>query len=88
MYSIDFQHYHEGVGTFYENFYKDNKKENVIRACEWFRQNNHEQLANIIQAGYENDENKALAAQWIDMNTEEIYVIFRELMFLFEKKYL
>ena len=88
LFSIDFQRCYEGIATFYENFYKDNTKENVLRACKWMKQNGHEQMAIVIEAGYDSEEKQKVTAQWIDAHTEEIYDTYRTLMFLFEDKYL
>ena len=88
LFSIDFQRCYEGIATFYENFYKDNTKENVLRATKWLKQNGHEQMAIVIEAGYDSEVNQKTTAQWIDAHTEEIYDTYRTLMFLFEDKYL
>ena len=88
LYSIDFQTYHEGIYTFYENFYEDNAKEDVLRACSWLKQNGHEQMAEIIEAGYKGKEEQKTAADWMNDHMEEIYATYRSLMFMFEEKYL
>jgi len=88
LYSIDFQKCYEGIATFYENFYKDNTKENVLRACKWLKQNGHEQIAKVIEAGYESEEKQKETAHWMDTHTGEIYDTYRTMMFLFEDKYL
>lgn len=88
LYSIDFMRCHEGISTFYENFYKNNEKEDVLRACKFFRDNNHEQLADIIEMGYCDYDQMKAVNKWFDNNTGEIYTTYRELMFLFEKMYL
>ena len=88
LYSIDFQKYHEGIATFYENFYETNEKENVLRACEWLKQNGFFELSNVLKSGYESDEKMKFASDWIDEHTEEIYIAFRKIMFAFEQRYL
>ena len=88
MYSIDFSRCDEGIYTFYENFYEDNLKENVLRACNWLKQNGHEQMAEIIEAGYKGQEEQKTAADWMNDHMEEIYATYRSLMFMFEDKYL
>ena len=88
LYSIDFQRCYEGINTFYENFYEDNAKENVLRACSWLKQNGHEQMAEIIEAGYKGREEQKTAADWMNDHMEEIYATYRSLMFMFEEKYL
>ena len=88
LYSIDFLRSYEGIHTFYENFYEDNSKENVLRACSWLKQNSHEQMAEIIEAGYKGKEEQKAADDWMNDHTEEIYATYRKLMFMFEDKYL
>lgn len=88
LYSIDFQRCCEGINTFYENFYEDNPKENVLRACNWLKQNGHEQMAEIIEAGYKGKEEQKAADDWMNDHMEEIYATYRSLMFMFEDKYL
>ena len=88
LYSMDLQRCDEGIDTFYENFYEYNTKENVLLACEWLKHNGHEQMAIVIEAGYESEEEQKATAHWIDAHTEEIYGTYRTLLFLFEDKYL
>lgn len=88
LFSIDYQHSYEGIDTFYENLYEDNKFENVIRACKWLKENGYDVLASIIEEGYENEEKRVIASDWINNNTEEVYSAYRKLLFMFEDKYL
>ena len=88
LYSIDFQSKHEGIDTFYENFYEDNKRNDVLRACQWLNQNEFKLLSGIIQAGYENSEKEGEASEWIYNNPKVIYSAYRKIMFEFEAKYL
>ena len=88
LYSIDFQRCYEGIEGFYDNFYEDNDKENVLRACNWMKQNGHEEMAEKIEAGYKGKEEQKATDDWMNDHTEEIYATYRSLMFMFEDKYL
>ncbi len=88
LYAIDFQRIHEGIFTFYDNFYEDTPKENVLRACNWLKQNGHEEMAKMIEAGYKGKEEQKATNDWMNDHTEEIYATYRSLMFMFEEKFL
>ena len=88
LFSIDYQHSYEGIDTFYENLYEDNKFENVIRACKWLKENGYDVLASIIEEGYENEEKREIVSDWINNNTETVYSAYRKLLIIFEDKYL
>ena len=86
LYCWDFQNSHEGLFTFYENRYLSNPKEDVTLAIEWFKKNNHLELAEMMQKGYE--ENLRMeVSDWIYNNAENIYITYRDIMFRFEEKY-
>ena len=85
LYSLDFIRCHEGISTFYENFYKNNEKEDVLRACKFLRDNNHEELADIIETGYCDPDRMKAVDEWFDENTGEVYKAYRDLMFIFER---
>ena len=88
LYSMDFQRYHEGIETFYENFYEANERKDVLRACQWLQQNGFSELANVMESGYESDEKMNAVSDWIDEHPEEIYTAFRKIMFAFENLYI
>ena len=88
LHSIDFETKHEGIDTFYENFYEYNKKEDVLRACTWYRQNGFSDLEERIAAGYDSPEKQQETSNWIADNAAEIYRAYRKLMFTFEERFL
>lgn len=59
-----------------------------MRASNWFLKNGMPAIGEIMQSGYEDDDNKRIVAKWIDDHTAEIYLAYRKLMFDFELKYL
>jgi hypothetical protein len=88
LHSIDFETKHEGIDTFYENFYEDNQKEDVLRACAWYRQNGFTEMADRIAGGYDSQEKQQETSDWIAENAAEIYRAYRKLMFTFEERFL
>ncbi len=87
LYSIDFQSKHEGICTFYENFYGSNKKDDVLRACKWLDRNGFTTMAKVVSEGYEGVSKHKIASSWIDSNAAEIYNAYRKIMFEFEAYY-
>lgn len=88
LFSIDFESKHEGIETFYENFYGFHEYDTVLRACNWLDKNGFSNISKVIIDGYESKEKQTIAKEWIDNNASEIYKAYRKMMFDFEKKYL
>lgn len=84
VYSLDFQNSYDGIDTFYDGLY-GNKKDDIMRACDWLTKNDFNELADTIKLGYV-DEKKT--SKWINDNTKEIYKAYRYIMFAFEKEFL
>lgn len=92
LHAWQFQRYHEGVHTYYENLYENMDYGSILRAAEYLVGTGHEELAERLKApayeGMEDDScpievyGKLIAEteDWIDNNEECIFDCYLEVL--------
>lgn len=95
LHSWQFQRYHEGVDTYYENLYENTDYESILRAAEYLTKTGKKELAERLKApAYEGAEDHSRPCpiehygkllveteEWIDNNEECIFDCYLELLF-------
>lgn len=95
LHSWQFQRYHEGVNTYYENLYENTDYESILKAAEYLSKTGHKELAERLKApAYEGAESDSKPCpienygkllieteKWIDDNEECIFDCYLELLF-------
>lgn len=94
LHAWQFQRYHEGVDTYYENLYENTDYGSILRAAEYWAVTGHKELAEKLKApAYEGaeedsypcpikDHGKLIAEteEWIDDNEECIFDCYLEIL--------
>ncbi len=79
LYSWQFQCFHEGISTYYENFYGGNEKEAIASAVNLLEREGYKEIAKQLNSGLDNTEDENVfinIEKWIEDNNEEIYAAY------------
>jgi hypothetical protein len=79
LYSWQFQCFHEGITTYYENFYGGNEKEAIASAVNLLEREGYKELAKQLNSGLDNSEDENVfenIEKWIEDNNEVIYAAY------------
>ena len=94
VYSWQFQAFHEGVQTYYENFYEDNDYASIMKAADYLRENDYREIYEIFvsaavncdQGNYPKEKSDLLwkVQEWID-DEEHVETVWHFYIDILEK---
>ncbi|MDE7424205.1 MAG: hypothetical protein K2N51_11055 [Lachnospiraceae bacterium] len=79
LYSWQFQCFHEGIFTYYENFYEHTGKENTLKAVAYLQEIGFQELADVMKKGLTDDSLEGIT-EWIDSHDELIYTAYLKII--------
>lgn len=80
LYSWEFQRYHEGLDTYYENLYGNTDSKSIQKAVEYLQHEGYKEIAVQLIAGLSDNKLIANVEKWIDENQECIYDCYIDLL--------
>lgn len=79
LYSWQFQCFHEGIQTYYENLYENTGKENTLKAVAYLQEIGFQELADVMKKGLTDDCLEEVT-EWIDQHDELIYTAYLKII--------
>lgn len=90
VYSWQFQAFHEGVQTYYENFYEDNDYVSIMKAANYLRGSGYREIYEVFvsaavdceQYNYPKEKSDLLCKvqQWIEEHIETVWYFYTDIL--------
>lgn len=79
LYSWEYQCFHEGIQTYYENFYEHTGEEYILKAVAYLQEIGFQELADVMKKGLTEDCLEEIT-EWIEQHDDLIYTAYLKII--------